>query len=193
MQSKSTFANSLFPTIMNKKLKLEELNRKTVSEFKNACKSPIIMVLDNIRSAFNIGSIFRTADALGIEAVYLCGITATPPHREIYKTALGASESVDWEYYESTLNAVSELQNKGFKVLSLEQVENSLMLDKFKPIKETRYALVVGNEVQGVQQEVIDTSDVCLEIPQYGTKHSYNVSVSAGIALWDITGKIKRA
>ncbi|MDE0770692.1 MAG: RNA methyltransferase [Salibacteraceae bacterium] len=177
---------------MNKKLKLEELNRISVSEFKSAEKFPVVVVLDNIRSAFNIGSIFRTADALAIESVYLCGITATPPHREIYKTALGASESVDWKYFQNTMDSISELKKNGFIILSLEQVEDSLMLDNFVSTKDSKYALVVGNEVDGVMQEVIDSSDVCIEIPQYGTKHSYNVSVSAGIALWDIIGKIKR-
>jgi len=177
---------------MNKKLKLEELNRISVSEFKSAEKFPVVVVLDNIRSAFNIGSIFRTADALAIEGVYLCGITATPPHREIYKTALGASESVDWKYFQNTMDSISELKKNGFIIISLEQVEDSLMLDNFVSTKDSKYALVVGNEVDGVMQEVIDSSDVCIEIPQYGTKHSYNVSVSAGIALWDIIGKIKR-
>jgi|TARA_B110000879_G_scaffold36803_1_gene51172 tRNA G18 (ribose-2'-O)-methylase SpoU len=178
---------------MNKKLKLEELNRISVPEFKSAEKFPVVVVLDNIRSAFNIGSIFRTADALAIESVYLCGITATPPHREIYKTALGASESVDWKYFQNTMDSISALKKNGFIILSLEQVEDSLMLDNFISTKDSKYALVIGNEVDGVMQEVIDSSDVCIEIPQYGTKHSYNVSVSAGIALWDIIGKIKRA
>ncbi|MFT6440796.1 MAG: tRNA G18 (ribose-2'-O)-methylase SpoU [Salibacteraceae bacterium] len=178
---------------MNKKLKLEELNRISVSEFKSAEKFPVVVVLDNIRSAFNIGSIFRTADALAIESVYLCGITATPPHREIYKTALGASESVDWKYFQNTMDSISALKKNGFIILSLEQVEDSLMLDNFISTKDSKYAVVVGNEVDGVMQEVIESSDVCIEIPQYGTKHSYNVSVSAGIALWDIIGKIKRA
>ena len=178
---------------MNKKLKLEELNRISVPEFKSAEKFPVVVVLDNIRSAFNIGSIFRTADALAIESVYLCGITATPPHREIYKTALGASESVDWKYFQNTMDSISALKKNGFIILSLEQVEDSLMLDNFISTKDSKYAVVVGNEVDGVMQEVIESSDVCIEIPQYGTKHSYNVSVSAGIALWDIIGKIKRA
>jgi 23S rRNA (guanosine2251-2'-O)-methyltransferase len=178
---------------MNKKLKLEELNRISVTEFKSFEKHPIVIVLDNIRSAFNIGSIFRTADALAIEGVYLCGITATPPHREIYKTALGASESVEWYYFKNTLDAISELKKKGYQILSLEQVENSVMLDEFESSVNSKYALVIGNEVDGVMQEVIESSDVCIEIPQYGTKHSFNVSVSAGIALWDIIGKIKRA
>jgi len=178
---------------MNKKLKLEELNRISVTEFKSSEKHPVVIVLDNIRSAYNIGSVFRTADALAIEGVYLCGITAIPPHREIYKTALGASESVEWNYFENTLHAISELKMKGYQILSLEQVENSVMLDEFESSVNSKYALVVGNEVDGVMQEVIDSSDVCIEIPQYGTKHSFNVSVSAGIALWDIIGKIKRA
>lgn len=178
---------------MNKKLKLEELNRISVTEFKSSEKHPVVVVLDNIRSAFNIGSIFRTADALAIEGVCLCGITATPPHREIYKTALGASESVEWNYFKNTLDAISDLKNKGYQILSLEQVEDSVMLDEFESGANSKYALVVGNEVDGVMQEVIDGSDFCIEIPQYGTKHSFNVSVSAGIALWDIIGKIKRA
>ena len=149
---------------MNKKLKLEELNRISVSEFKSAEKFPVVVVLDNIRSAFNIGSIFRTADALAIESVYLCGITATPPHREIYKTALGASGSVDWKYFQNTMDSISELKKNGFIILSLEQVEDSLMLDNFVSTKDSKYALVVGNEVDGVMQEVIDSSDVCIEM-----------------------------
>ncbi len=177
---------------MNKKLKLEELNRLDVEAFKSVRKNPIVVVLDNIRSAYNIGSVFRTSDALAIEEVVLCGITAQPPHREIMKTALGASESVNWKYYSDTVNAVQELKNQGYQLLALEQVENSKMLNNFNP-KAEKLALVVGNEVDGVQQAVIDICDMCIEIPQFGTKHSFNVSVSTGIALWDIIGKLKKA
>lgn len=178
---------------MNKKLKLEELNRISISEFKSAKKIPVVVVLDNIRSAFNIGSVFRTADALAVKGVFLCGITATPPHREIFKTALGASDSVDWKYFKNTIDSINELKRRGYEILSLEQVENSVILNEFEPSANSKYALVVGNEVDGVLQEVIDNSDICLEIPQFGTKHSLNVSVSTGIALWDIINKIKRA
>lgn len=178
---------------MNKKLKLEELKRISVEEFQKSKKQPIVVVLDNIRSAFNIGSVFRTADALAIERLVLCGITARPPHREIYKTALGASESVCWTYSESTMNAIDGLKSEGFVILSLEQVSNSTSLNDFIPESSAKYALVIGNEVEGVDQAVIDASNFCIEIPQFGTKHSLNVSVSTGIALWDIINKIKRA
>ncbi len=178
---------------MNKKLKLEELNRISVDKFKFLEKHPIVVVLDNIRSAYNIGSVFRTADALALEKIYLCGITATPPHREIYKTALGATDSVEWQYEQETLDAVNHLKQKGYMLLCLEQVENSVMLQDFTPQSNRKYALIVGNEVDGVMQQVVNNSDVCIEIPQFGTKHSLNVSVSAGMALWDILWKIKKA
>ena len=175
-----------------KKLKTDELNRLSVSDFKNAGKNPIILVLDNIRSLNNVGSIFRTADAFRVEAIYLCGITAKPPHREIQKTALGATESVNWKYFEYPLTAIEELKCKAYKIISLEQVENSILLSKFIPISDASYALVLGNEVKGVSEDIIEISDHCIEIPQFGTKHSFNVTVSSGIALWDMLLKMNK-
>ncbi|MBQ9311419.1 MAG: RNA methyltransferase [Bacteroidales bacterium] len=171
----------------NEKLSMEQLNRISVEEFKASKKTPIVIILDNIRSMNNIGSVFRTADAFRIEKIFLCGITATPPHREINKTALGATESVDWEYKESTVECVKNLSAMGYKIYSLEQTSESIMMDKMdkEMIIDKKIALVFGNEVDGVQQEVIDLSDAVLEIPQYGTKHSLNVSVSCGIAIWE--------
>lgn len=175
-----------------RKLKNSELGRKTVEEFKQTNKTPIIVVLDNIRSLNNVGSVFRTSDAFLIEKIYLCGITATPPNKEIHKTALGATESVDWEYVENTMDLVEKLQAENVKVLSIEQAENSTMLDTFTPKTDQKYAVVFGNEVKGVQQEVVSASDVCIEIPQLGTKHSLNISVSCGVVLWDLFTKMKK-
>lgn len=177
--------------ILMKKLKNSELKRKDIAAFKQAKKTPLIVILDNIRSLNNIGSVFRTADAFLIEKIYLCGITATPPHKDIHKTALGATDSVDWEYVESTDKLLLHLQSKGIKIVSIEQVENSIMLQDFETVNDTTYALVFGNEVKGVQQSVVDASDYCVEIPQYGTKHSFNISVSAGIVMWDFFKKMK--
>ncbi len=174
-----------------RKLKNNELGRISVDEFKQSEKTPIIVVLDNIRSLNNIGSVFRTSDAFLIEKIYLCGITATPPNKDIHKTALGATESVAWEYAEDTISLVEDLKKSGVKVLSIEQAENSTMLNEFKPEKDTKYAVVFGNEVKGVQQEVVSASDNCIEIPQLGTKHSLNISVSCGVVLWDLFCKIK--
>lgn len=174
-----------------RKLKNSELGRKTVEEFKQTDKTPIIVVLDNIRSLNNVGSVFRTSDAFLIEKIYLCGITATPPNKEIHKTALGATESVEWEYVEDTVELIKKLQTDNVKVLSVEQAENSTMLDTFTPEINQKYAVVFGNEVKGVQQEVVSTSDICIEIPQLGTKHSLNISVSCGVVLWDLFTKIK--
>jgi 23S rRNA (guanosine2251-2'-O)-methyltransferase len=174
-----------------RKLKNEELERLSVEEFKEADKTPITIVLDNIRSLSNIGSIFRTADAFKVERILLCGITARPPHREIQKTALGATESVDWEYFDSTENAVLHLKNSKYSVFSIEQTEKSILLQEFNPKKQKKIALIFGHEVKGVQQKVVDLSDACIEIPQFGTKHSFNVSVSAGIILWDIFKNLK--
>lgn len=168
-----------------RKLDIEELNRIGVEEFKGAEKIPVIVVLDNVRSLNNIGSVFRTADAFRVQTIYLCGITAKPPHREIHKTALGATESVDWKYFDSTLDAANELKNDGFCVLSIEQVESGKNILTYHPEKNKKYALVFGHEVKGVQQDVINVSDDCLEIPQYGTKHSLNISVCAGIVMWE--------
>lgn len=175
-----------------RKLKNSELDRKTVEEFKQTNKTPIIVVLDNIRSLNNVGSVFRTSDAFLIEKIYLCGITATPPNKEIHKTALGATESVDWEYVENTIDLVEKLQAENVKVLSIEQAENSTMLDTFTPETDQKYAVVFGNEVKGVQQEVVSASDICIEIPQLGTKHSLNISVSCGVVLWDLFTKMKK-
>ncbi len=172
-----------------RKLSLDELGRKTVKGFKSAEKTPVIIVLDNVRSLNNIGSVFRTADAFIAEAIYLCGFTATPPHRDIHKTALGATESVEWEHVPSAKEAVERLRKRNYQIIALEQTEGSISLDRFFPAKDTGYALVFGNEVKGVSQEVIDISDLCVEIPQFGTKHSFNIAVSAGIVLWDLYTK----
>lgn len=174
-----------------RKLRNNELGRISVEEFKESLKIPIIVILDNIRSLNNIGSVFRTSDAFLIEKIYLCGITATPPHKEIHKTALGATESVAWEFVEDTLSLVKKLQSEGILVASVEQAENSILLDNFDVKKENKYAIIMGNEVKGVQQEVVSASDVCLEIPQLGTKHSLNISVSCGIVLWQLFHKLK--
>lgn len=174
-----------------RKLKLEELNRVTVSEFKKQNKIPLIVVMENIRSLNNVGTIFRTCDAFNVQAVYLVGITAKPPHREIQKTALGATESVEWEYYETSVEAISHLKSNGFKIFSVEQVEGSISVDKLNSVNCDKIALFFGNEISGVNQDTIDASDVCLEIPQFGTKHSLNVSVCAGIVIWESFKKLK--
>jgi 23S rRNA (guanosine2251-2'-O)-methyltransferase len=175
---------------MNRKLKNEELNRISVDEFKSTKKTPIIIVLDNIRSLNNIGSVFRTADAFLIEAVYLCGITAQPPHREIQKTALGATKTVDWKHFYSTTEALTDLKNNNYKIAAIEQAENSVMLNEFMLIKNEKLAIIFGNEVKGVEQEAINLSDSVIEIPQFGTKHSLNISVSAGIVIWELFKKV---
>lgn len=174
-----------------KKLKTYELNRKTIPEFKESPKIPLIVILDNIRSLNNIGSVFRSSDAFTIEKIFLCGITATPPHREIHKTALGATESVDWEYFEDTVELVKKLKDEGVIIISIEQVSDSVMLNDFFPEPDKKYAIVLGNEVKGVQQKVIDESHMCIEIPQFGTKHSLNISVATGVVLWDIFCKMR--
>ncbi len=170
-----------------RKLKNSELNRLSVDEFKQVEKLPIIVVLDNIRSLNNIGSVFRTSDAFLLEKIYLCGITAQPPNRDIHKTALGATESVEWEYMDNTIECVTKLQSEGNYCLAIEQAKNSVMLNKFDGSKYPKIAVFFGNEVKGVQQEVIDKCDNCIEIPQLGTKHSLNVAVSAGIVLWEMS------
>jgi tRNA G18 (ribose-2'-O)-methylase SpoU len=175
-----------------RKLTNDELNRKSVNEFRSSSKSPFIVVLDNVRSLNNVGSIFRTADAFIVEAVWLCGITATPPHREIHKTALGATESVEWKYHESAAAAVGELKEKGYRIISVEQADEAVPLDTFKVREGEKYALVFGHEIRGVSEEVVEMSDSCIEIPQYGTKHSFNVAVSAGIVLWELAGRVSR-
>ena len=174
-----------------RKLKNSELGRISVDEFKDVEKTPLIVVLDNIRSLNNVGSVFRTSDAFLIEKIYLCGITATPPNKEIHKTALGATESVEWEYVEDTLTLIEKLKDSKIQILSIEQAENSTMLNDFIPNKNQKYAVVMGNEVKGVQQDVVSASDYCIEIPQLGTKHSLNISVSCGVVLWDLFNKLK--
>ena len=170
---------------MNEKLSMNDLGRLSSDEFKASKKNKIILVLDNIRSLNNVGSAFRTSDAFLIESIYLCGVTGTPPKPEIEKTALGATETVSWKYFKTTREAVDDLKSKGFYIASIEQAKNSIMLNQFqKPQKPI--ALVFGNEVYGVDQDIINQSDVCIEIPQFGTKHSFNVSVSMGIVLWEI-------
>jgi 23S rRNA (guanosine2251-2'-O)-methyltransferase len=175
-----------------KKLSMDELNRLSTEEFKASEKLPCILVLDDIRSMNNIGSVFRTADAFKIEKIYLCGITATPPHREIQKTALGADETVTWEYAEDVQALVTKLKTDGVQVAAVEQVENSVSLLDFQPQNAQKYAFVFGNEVFGVNQSVVEQADFCLEIPQYGTKHSLNISVTAGIVAWDFVSKSLR-
>ena len=177
--------------IIMRKLKITELNRISIEEFKEADKLPLVVVLDDIRSLHNIGSVFRTADAFRIECIYLCGITATPPHPEMHKTALGAEFTVDWKYVNNAVETVDNLRSEGYVVYSVEQAEGSIMLDELTLDRSKKYAVVMGNEVKGVQQEVIDHSDGCIEIPQYGTKHSLNVSVTAGIVIWDLFKKLK--
>lgn len=173
-----------------RKLKLDELNRASVTEFKKQDKLPVTVVLDNVRSMHNIGSIFRTSDGFSIEQIYLCGITAQPPHREIEKTALGATQSVNWLYFETPLQAIEQLRANGYLIIAIEQAENSIMLNEFTPMANEKYALVFGNEVNGVSDEVMQHIDACIEIPQFGTKHSFNVVVSAGIVLWDFFSKL---
>lgn len=175
-----------------RKLANEELKRLDLEGYKKASKTPILLILDNIRSLNNIGSVFRTADAFLVEKIYLCGITAKPPHKDIHKTALGATESVDWEYRENTINLVEELQAKGVKVVSIEQAEQATMLNDFSVRDNETYALVFGNEVKGVSQAVVSKSDAVIEIPQFGTKHSLNISVSTGIIVWDFWTKLNR-
>lgn len=175
-----------------RKLKITELQRLSVEEFTESDKFPLVIVLDNVRSLLNVGSVFRTADAFLSKAIYLCGITSTPPNAEIHKSALGAENTVSWKYFEDTLDAVRELKVEGYKVLAVEQVEGSTLLDKFNPEPNSKYAVILGNEVKGVQQSVVDACDGCLEIPQYGTKHSLNVSITGGIIIWDFYQKSKK-
>jgi 23S rRNA (guanosine2251-2'-O)-methyltransferase len=174
-----------------RKLLNSELGRKSVEQFRDSVKSPLIVVLDNIRSHSNVGSVFRTADAFLSEAVYLCGITAVPPHREIQKTALGATEAVAWKYFKETSEAVTELKSLGYKVIAIEQAEGAINLNNFEITTGEKLALVFGNEVNGVAQEVVDMCDFAVEIPQFGTKHSFNIAVCAGIVLWEFNRKLK--
>ncbi|WP_282142664.1 RNA methyltransferase [Cellulophaga baltica] len=174
-----------------RKLKNSELERLDVDGFKDAEKTPLIIVLDNIRSLNNIGSVFRTADAFLIEKIYLCGITAQPPHKDIHKTALGATDSVVWEYAENTMDVIKSLKKDKVTTLAIEQAENAVFLNDFQVSKDQKYALIFGNEVKGVSQEVVSSSDAVIEIPQYGTKHSLNISVSVGVVIWDLWAKLK--
>jgi len=174
-----------------RKLDNDELNRLDVEAFKTAQKIPCIIVLDNVRSLNNVGSVFRTGDAFRVEAVFLCGITATPPHREIHKTALGATESVSWKYFADTEDAIGELKESGYKVFAIEQAEQSIGLESLCLNENQKTALIFGHEVKGVSQAVVDLSDACIEIPQFGTKHSLNVSVSAGIVIWEVFKKYR--
>ena len=176
-----------------RKLKNSELDRLSVEAFKSVEKTPLIVVLDNIRSLNNVGSVFRTSDAVRIKHIYLCGITATPPHKDIQKTALGSTESVSWSYAENTIDVVKELQQKNVQILAIEQAENATMLDHFSPKNENTYAVVFGHEVKGVSQEVVNQSDGVIEIPQFGTKHSLNIAVSCGVVLWAIFSKMNHS
>lgn len=173
-----------------RKLNIYELNRKSIDEYRKSPKLQVIVVLDNLRSLNNIGSIFRTCDALNVESVFLCGISATPPHPEIHKTALGAEDSVSWIYFDKTTDALKQLKEKGYEIFALEQTENSLNLQYFDPKANIKYAFVFGNELKGVTQEALDFCDSSLEIPQFGTKHSFNVSITAGIVIWDFFSKL---
>ena len=186
------FAFRLLPFTFDlkmRKLKLDELNRASVAEFNVGEKLPVVVVLDNVRSMHNIGSIFRTADGFAVEKICLCGITAQPPHREIEKTALGATQSINWIYYAWPLEAIKQLREEGYRIIAVEQAERSIMLQNFNIIEGEKYALIFGNEVNGVSDEVMNTIDACIEIPQFGTKHSFNIVVSAGIVLWDLFSK----
>lgn len=173
-----------------RKLENKELERKSIAEFKEAEKTPIVIILDDIRSLHNIGSVFRTADSFLIEKIFLCGITATPPNKEIHKTALGATETVDWEYSKNVCDAIKKVKDDSYKVFAVEQVENATFLQNFDVLKEVKYALVFGNEVYGVSQNAIESCDGSIEIPQTGTKHSLNISVSAGIVIWEFFRKL---
>ena len=174
-----------------RKLKTEELGRVGIDDFKKQEKLPLVVILDNVRSMHNIGSIFRTSDGFAIEKIYLCGITAQPPHREIEKTALGATQSIEWAYSADVCDAIKELKNDGYTIIAIEQAENSTMLNNYDQDNSKKYALIFGNEVNGVSDEAMKLIDTCIEIPQFGTKHSFNIVVSAGIVLWDFFAKLK--
>lgn len=173
-----------------RKLKLKELNRTNVSAFKKQDKIPIVLVLDNIRSGLNVGSAFRTGDAFALEKILLCWITAQPPHREILKTAIGATESMDWQYFENTVAAIADLKKSGYRIVAVEQAENSTFLQDFEVKNEDKIALVFGNEVAGVSDVVMEIVTESIEVPQFGTKHSLNISVCIGVVVWDLFGKI---
>ena len=173
-----------------RKLKNNELNRLNLEEFKNSQKTPLVIVLDNVRSAHNVGSVFRTSDAFLVEKICLCGITPNPPHKDIRKTALGASESVNWQHYTNSMECIHELKANDYHIISIEQADKAVMLNDFTPKKDNKYALVFGNEVNGVEQTIVSASDTVIEVPQYGTKHSLNISVISGIVIWDFFQKI---
>jgi 23S rRNA (guanosine2251-2'-O)-methyltransferase len=173
------------------KLTMDDLQRVSIPEYKDQQKLPVVVVLDNVRSMHNVGSVFRTGDGFSIEKLYLCGITAQPPHREIEKTALGATQSVDWKHFPDTLQAIAELREAGYTIIAIEQASGSVMLNTFQPKADQKYALIFGNEVNGVDEEVMKNIDACIEIPQFGTKHSFNIVISAGIVLWDFFAKLK--
>lgn len=174
-----------------RKLKTDELRRVGIEDFKKQDKLPLVVILDNVRSMHNIGSVFRTSDGFAIEKIYLCGITAQPPHREIEKTALGATQSINWAYAPSVSDTIHELKSAGYTIIAIEQAENSIMLNEYQPANSEKYALIFGNEVNGVSDEAMKLIDTCIEIPQFGTKHSFNIVVSAGIVLWDFFSKLK--
>ena len=173
-----------------KKLNILELNRMTLDDYRDADKMPLVVVLDNVRSLHNVGSVFRTSDAYRVEHIFLCGITATPPSAEIHKTALGAEDSVTWRYFKDTSEAVDLLRNEGYTIFSIEQAQGSIALQELQLEEGKKYAVIMGNEVKGVQQEIVDMSDACIELPQYGTKHSLNVSVTAGIVIWEFARQL---
>lgn len=175
-----------------RKLLNEELPRLTEEEFRSESKTPVVIVLDNVRSHLNVGSIFRTADAFLIEAIYLCGITGVPPHRDIHKTALGATGTVAWKHFPSALDAIRDLRDNSYKIISIEQAEMATMLNDFIPKTEVKFAIVFGNEVEGVSQEIVSLSDLVVEIPQYGMKHSLNIAVSVGVVVWDLFSKLRK-
>lgn len=174
-----------------KKLTILEMGRMNTEEFKQSQKMPLVVVLDDVRSMYNVGSVFRTSDAFRVSSIYLCGITATPPHAEIHKTALGAEDTVDWRHFDNTMDAVQSLRNEGYHIFSIEQCEGSTMLQNLSLNPELKYAVILGNEVKGVKQEVVDASDSCLEIPQFGTKHSLNVSTTAGMIIWEFAKHLR--
>jgi tRNA G18 (ribose-2'-O)-methylase SpoU len=174
-----------------KKRSMSDLNRITPEEFKSSGKLPVILILDDVRSAYNVGSIFRTADAFRVEGIYLCGISARPPHKDITKTALGATESVDWQYFPDPLDAIRSLKEEEYAIYAVEQADESISLEDFHPGKGLKLGLIFGHEVFGVKDELLSLSDGCIEIPQFGTKHSFNVAISAGIVLWELSKKIK--
>lgn len=187
---KELYCSSKVDRCNMRKLKITEMGRMSVEEFHAAEKMPLVVVLDDVRSMYNVGSVFRTADAFRVSAIYLCGITAQPPHPEIHKTALGAEDTVDWQYFPSTMEAIQSLRADGFTILSIEQCEGSTMLQTIQLDSTKKYAIVMGNEVKGVKQEVVNASDNCLEIPQFGTKHSLNVSTTAGMVIWEFAKQL---